>query len=191
MGQGHLALYLLKRSLQQSYYSKVRSIFKKHFVFHHYIQFLISIEHHKPEETVVEVTVWVLWTLRSLTQEKAFFNPIYHFLKVINRENLWITKIFFGTLPLIILDYLPVRNSFRKAPESTPASPMKVTFSWFIGFPFFCLCHCLSPLSSRLSRETQMRNWFSPFTRLVSSSRRSCRLWNTTLGGKLYIIVVK
>ncbi len=52
----------------------------------------------------------------------------------------------------------PVRNSLRRAPVSTPASPMNVTFKVLIGELSFCRFHRDIPLSKRFILDTQILN---------------------------------
>ncbi len=52
----------------------------------------------------------------------------------------------------------PVRNSLRRAPVSTPASSMNVTFKVLIGELSFCCFHSDIPLSKRFILDTQILN---------------------------------
>ncbi len=52
----------------------------------------------------------------------------------------------------------PVRNSLRRAPVSTPASPMNVTFKVLIGELSLCRFHSDIPLSKRFILDTQILN---------------------------------
>lgn len=72
---------------------------------------------------------------------------------------------------------MPVRNSLLSAPVSTPASPIKATFSLLMGDDFFCLCHCTRPLSSMFCLDTVMSNLCpSVFTAALMLLRTSSRL---------------
>lgn len=62
---------------------------------------------------------------------------------------------------------------------STPASPIKVTFSGFNGVAFFWRCHCFMPRSSKFSREIHRWNSLLLSSCVTSQRRTSCSLLET------------
>ena len=71
---------------------------------------------------------------------------------------------------------VPVRNSFRSAPVSRPASPMNLIFNRLVGNALFCRFHWARPRSTTWDLDTVRGNSSSLLTAAEMACRTSSRL---------------